>query len=49
MLELQLEELQHELDTQTELASNRLSELQEMNEKNKSLTAELESAQAKVR
>jgi len=46
--DFQLEELQQELDTQTELASSRLIELQEMNEKNKTLAAELEGAQVKV-
>jgi hypothetical protein len=44
----QLEELQQELELQTELANNRLTELQEVTERNKSLSAELENCKMKV-
>lgn len=43
-----MEELQHKLDSQIELASNRLIELQEMTEKNKTLASELESCRMKL-
>uniref|UniRef100_A0A915DFP7 Deoxyribodipyrimidine photo-lyase n=1 Tax=Ditylenchus dipsaci TaxID=166011 RepID=A0A915DFP7_9BILA len=44
-----LEELQQELDLQVELASNRLTELQEMTERNKALSAELEQCEMKLK
>lgn len=48
MFFFQLEELQQDLETQTELAASRLQELQEMHEKNKNLMGELESLRLNV-
>ncbi|VDN59365.1 unnamed protein product [Dracunculus medinensis] len=45
---VKLEELQQDLETQTELAASRLQELQEMHEKNKNLMGELESLRLNV-
>ncbi|KAI3415938.1 E3 ubiquitin-protein ligase BRE1B [Globodera pallida] len=44
-----LEELQQDLEIQTELASNRLAELQEMTERNKSLSADVENCKMKLK
>ncbi|KAL3097791.1 hypothetical protein niasHS_000526 [Heterodera schachtii] len=44
-----LEELQQDLETQSELASNRLAELQEMTERNKALSADLENCKMKLK
>ncbi|KAI1699842.1 zinc finger, c3HC4 type (RING finger) domain-containing protein [Ditylenchus destructor] len=45
----QLEDLQQQLDIQTELANNRLQELQDMTEKNKTLASELETCEMKLK
>lgn len=44
-----MEELQQDLEHQTELANNRLTELQEVSERNKSLSAELENCKMKLK
>jgi len=43
-----LEELQQDLEIQTDLANNRLTELKEITERNKSLSAEVECCKMKV-
>jgi hypothetical protein len=46
---LQLDELQQKLDDQTALSNSRFSEIQELVERNKLFSAELERCQIKVR
>ena len=48
LLIIQLEEMQQKLDLQIEIAASRLSEIQEIVERNKTLSAELEGCKIKV-